>query len=360
MVFQNYALYPHLTLFENIAFPLRIRHMPRSEVKQRVEWAASLVQIQHLLSRKPRQTSGGERQRTALARSLVRNPEVFLFDEPLSNLDSKLRHSARDELREFHKKADVTAIYVTHDQVEAMGLGDRIVVMNAGEFGRLERRERSIPGRLIASSRLFSVAPPMNLVPYDGSLFGFRPEILAPEDGQSGGSKGFAIDVSVQRVEYLGNDILLYGTGRGLDPANRLISRFPSLVPSASSPASSCPSSCEPRICIASDSASGKATPLNGVPAMANRDIGAGRQDRRGDNHGAERACCSSWACRSHRHFHEPPEHRHRDERWDFVGLRNFIWVFKSQEFYETLGRTAIWVFGSASLEMIIGTSFAC
>ncbi len=115
--------------------------MPRSEVKQRVEWAASLVQIQHLLSRKPRQTSGGERQRTALARSLVRNPGgVPVRSEPLSNLDSKLRHSARDELREFHKKTNVTAIYVTHDQVEAMGLGDRIVVMNAGKrSGRLER-----------------------------------------------------------------------------------------------------------------------------------------------------------------------------------------------------------------------------
>ena len=225
MVFQNYALYPHLTLFENIAFPLRIRHMPRSEVKQRVEWAASLVQIQHLLSRKPRQTSGGERQRTALARSLVRNPEVFLFDEPLSNLDSKLRHSARDELREFHKKTNVTAIYVTHDQVEAMTLGDRIVVMNAGEI-----RQIGTPGEVYTRPAdsfvaTFLGSPPRTLVPYDGSLFGFRLENFAPEDGSPTGAKasasmsGAACRISRQRHPSL------WHRPRP-DPANRLIRGF--------------------------------------------------------------------------------------------------------------------------------------
>jgi multiple sugar transport system ATP-binding protein len=227
MVFQNYALYPHLSVYENIAFPLRIRHVSSAEVKQRVEWAASLVRIEHLLARKPRQTSGGERQRTALARCLVRNPEVFLFDEPLSNLDSKLRHSARDELREFHKKINVTAIYVTHDQVEAMGLGDRVVVMSAGEIRQVGTPAEVYTNPSDTFVATFLGSPPMNLIPENGSLLGFRPENFSPAVKGADNSDDFRIDVTVQRVEYLGNDLLIYGQGKDLDPGTRLISRLP-------------------------------------------------------------------------------------------------------------------------------------
>ena len=132
MVFQSYALYPHMTVFKNIAFPLKAQRVARSVIPEKVEWAASLFGIGHLLQRKPRELSGGERQRVALARALVREPSVFLLDEPLSNLDAQLRASARDELQQFQRRIGTTTIYVTHDQVEAMGLGDRIVVMRAG------------------------------------------------------------------------------------------------------------------------------------------------------------------------------------------------------------------------------------
>src|SRR5262249_46861080 len=130
MVFQSCALYPHLTVYENIAFPLKAQGVPKGEHKKKVEWAAGLLGIQKLLHRKPRELSGGERQRTALARAIVREPSVFLLDEPLSNLDAKLRASAREELERFHRRIGTTTIYVTHDQIEAMAMGDRIVVLN--------------------------------------------------------------------------------------------------------------------------------------------------------------------------------------------------------------------------------------
>ncbi|HEX9561140.1 MAG TPA: ABC transporter ATP-binding protein, partial [Candidatus Dormibacteraeota bacterium] len=130
MVFQSYGLYPHLTVANNIAFPLRTQGTPRPEIKRKVDWAAGLLGIDGLLHRRPRQLSGGERQRVALARALVRNPTVFLLDEPLSNLDAKLRASARSELKQFQQKVGTTTIYVTHDQVEAMGMGDRIAVID--------------------------------------------------------------------------------------------------------------------------------------------------------------------------------------------------------------------------------------
>jgi multiple sugar transport system ATP-binding protein len=133
MVFQSYALYPHLTVAKNIAFPLRAQGAPRESVGAEVERAARMFGIEKLLQRKPRALSGGERQRVALARAMVRHPDVFLLDEPLSNLDAKLRILARDELKQFQRRLGTTTIYVTHDQVEAMGLGDRIAVMNAGK-----------------------------------------------------------------------------------------------------------------------------------------------------------------------------------------------------------------------------------
>src|ERR687896_2422136 len=133
MVFQSYALYPHKSVLENIVFPLKAEDMGKAERREKAEWAAGLLGIGHLVDRKPRHLSGGERQRVALARALVRDPSVFLLDEPLSNLDAKLRASARDELKRFQEEVGTTTIYVTHDQVEAMGLGDRIVVLSAGQ-----------------------------------------------------------------------------------------------------------------------------------------------------------------------------------------------------------------------------------
>src|ERR1700731_4456565 len=132
MVFQSYALYPHLTVYKNIAFPLKAQNVPRELHRQKVEWAAGLLGIGKLLARKPRELSGGERQRVALARAIVREPAVFLLDEPLSNLDAKLRASAREELEQFHDRIKNTPIYVTHAQVEAMAMGDRVMVLNKG------------------------------------------------------------------------------------------------------------------------------------------------------------------------------------------------------------------------------------
>jgi multiple sugar transport system ATP-binding protein len=132
MVFQNYALYPHMTVYDNMAFGLKMRKFPKAEILQRVQSAAEILGIQDLLKRKPRQLSGGQRQRVAVGRAIVRHPQVFLFDEPLSNLDAKLRVQMRVELKRLHDRLETTAIYVTHDQVEAMTLGDRVVVMKDG------------------------------------------------------------------------------------------------------------------------------------------------------------------------------------------------------------------------------------
>ena len=132
MVFQNYALYPHMTVFKNMAFALELRRMPKVEINDRVHEAAKILDIEHLLDRKPRMLSGGERQRVALGRAMVRNPAVFLLDEPLSNLDAKLRASMRTELIKLHQRLETTFVYVTHDQTEAMTMGDRIVVLNKG------------------------------------------------------------------------------------------------------------------------------------------------------------------------------------------------------------------------------------
>ena len=132
-MFQSYGLYPHFTVRNNIAFPLKTQGVPRAEIDKKVEWASQLLGIGHLLDRRPRQLSGGERQRVALARALVREPTALLLDEPLSNLDAKLRASARLEIKQFQQRVGVTTIYVTHDQVEAMGMGDRIAVIDHGQ-----------------------------------------------------------------------------------------------------------------------------------------------------------------------------------------------------------------------------------
>src|ERR1700731_2652025 len=137
MVFQNYALYPHMTVYENMSFGLRLKKFPKPEIKERVENAARILDITDLLGRRPKQLSGGQRQRVAMCRAIVRNPKVFLFDEPLSNLDAKLRVQMRTEIKKVHQKVTTTTVYVTHDQIEAMTLADRVVVMNGGKIEQI-------------------------------------------------------------------------------------------------------------------------------------------------------------------------------------------------------------------------------
>ncbi len=211
MVFQSYALYPHMTVFKNIAFPLKAAKMPMEDAKQKVEWAASMFGIDKLLHRKPRELSGGERQRVALARALVREPNVFLLDEPLSNLDAKLRATAREELHRFQKDVDITTIYVTHDQVEAMGMGDRIAVMNEGKV-----RQMGIPAQVYSDPADTFVAgflgsPPMNLVEAGERIVGFRPECFLPREMHEGRDEVVSFRFEVTRVEDLGADQLVYG-----------------------------------------------------------------------------------------------------------------------------------------------------
>jgi len=137
MVFQNYALYPHMTVFENMSFGLRLKKFPKAEIRERVQAAARILDITDLLDRRPKQLSGGQRQRVAMGRAIVRNPKVFLFDEPLSNLDAKLRVQMRTEIKKIHQTVTTTTVYVTHDQVEAMTLADRVVIMNAGRIDQI-------------------------------------------------------------------------------------------------------------------------------------------------------------------------------------------------------------------------------
>ena len=159
MVFQNYALYPHMTVVENMAYGLKIRGLPKPEIARRVGEAAGLLGIGALLDRRPRQLSGGQRQRVAMGRAIVREPKLFLFDEPLSNLDAKLRVQMRAEIRRLQRRLGVTTLFVTHDQIEAMTLGDRLVVMHAGAGRRRSpRRWRSSPGRPIPMSPASSAA----------------------------------------------------------------------------------------------------------------------------------------------------------------------------------------------------------
>ena len=165
MVFQNYALYPHMTVYENMSFGLRLKRFPKDEIRRRVNEAARILDITDLLDRKPRQLSGGQRQRVAMGRAIVRNPKVFLFDEPLSNLDAKLRVQMRTEIKRVHQKVKTTTVYVTHDQVEAMTLADRVVVMNGGTIEQvgspheLYHRPRT---RFVAG---FIGSPAMNFMP---------------------------------------------------------------------------------------------------------------------------------------------------------------------------------------------------
>ncbi len=206
MVFQSYALYPHMSVRNNIAFPLQAAKMPKAEQEQRIAWAAGILGIDTLLERKPRQLSGGQRQRVALARALVREPAVFLLDEPLSNLDAQRRASARDELQGFQRRVGTTTIYVTHDQVEAMAMGDRL-----RQLGTPAEIYDDPADTFVAT---FLGSPPMNLVPSEDGreLLGFRPEhfIPWPTDGRLHDDL-VRFPFHVHRVEYLGAERLLYG-----------------------------------------------------------------------------------------------------------------------------------------------------
>lgn len=182
MVFQNYALYPHMTVFDNMAFGLKLAGLPKDEIRQRVGRAATMLEIEPLLDRKPKDMSGGQRQRVAIGRAIVRNPKVFLFDEPLSNLDAKLRVQTRIELQKLHRELNATIIYVTHDQVEAMTLGDRIVVLRDGDI-----MQQDTPINLYNHPASQFVAgfigtPPMNFVP--GHIAGEAPLRFVSTGGQ--------------------------------------------------------------------------------------------------------------------------------------------------------------------------------
>ncbi|HXF55890.1 MAG TPA: ABC transporter ATP-binding protein [Hyphomicrobiaceae bacterium] len=229
MVFQSYALYPHLTVEKNIAFPLRAVGMDKVSIRKKVEWAARMFGIERFLDRKPRQLSGGERQRVALARAVVREPVVFLLDEPLSNLDAKLRNSARDELKQFQRNLGTTTIYVTHDQAEAMGLGDRIAVLNQGRVIQIGTPQE-IYGRPIDTFvATFIGSPPMNLVEDAAGYLGFRPEAFLPRDVEAA-AEAAVFPFRVTRIEYLGADRLVYGVLEGRAPETHAISKIPTNI----------------------------------------------------------------------------------------------------------------------------------
>ena len=212
MVFQSYALYPHMTVYNNIAFPLKAAKLPKAEQTRRVGWAAGILGIDGLLERKPRQLSGGQRQRVALARALVREPTVFLLDEPLSNLDAQRRASARDELQGFQRRVGTTTLYVTHDQVEAMGMGDRIAVMEQGRIRQVGTPHEIYDDPADTFVATFLGSPPMNLIPASGGeeLLGFRPEHFVPWAPEMG-DDWVRFPYHVHRTEYLGAERLLYG-----------------------------------------------------------------------------------------------------------------------------------------------------
>jgi sn-glycerol 3-phosphate transport system ATP-binding protein len=218
MVFQNYALYPHMSVYENMSYGLRIKGFPRAEIDSRVRRAAGILELEPFLARKPRELSGGQRQRVAMGRAIVREPAVFLFDEPLSNLDAKLRVQMRAELQALHRRLGTTSLYVTHDQVEAMTLAHRMIVMNAGRAEQVGSPLEVYARPATAFVAGFIGSPPMNLVPRDGKLLGVRPEELEPcAEAEAN------LVAQVDLVEQLGADILVHGTVDG----TRIVVRLP-------------------------------------------------------------------------------------------------------------------------------------
>jgi sn-glycerol 3-phosphate transport system ATP-binding protein len=221
MVFQNYALYPHMSVYDNMSYGLRIKGFSRSEIEQRVQKAASILELGNFLRRKPRELSGGQRQRVAMGRAIVREPAVFLFDEPLSNLDAKLRVQMRAELQSLHRRLGTTSLYVTHDQVEAMTLAQRMIVMNAGRAEQIGAPLEVYARPATTFVAGFIGSPPMNLIPQerDGRkvLFGIRPEHLEP----CAQTEAMLV-VDVDLIEPLGSDTLVYGHMNGTRIAARL------------------------------------------------------------------------------------------------------------------------------------------
>ncbi|HEY3911833.1 MAG TPA: sn-glycerol-3-phosphate ABC transporter ATP-binding protein UgpC [Stellaceae bacterium] len=255
MVFQNYALYPHMTVFENMSFGLRLKKFPKAEIKERVEAAARILDITALLERRPKALSGGQRQRVAMGRAIVRNPKVFLFDEPLSNLDAKLRVQMRTEIKKVHQKVTTTTVYVTHDQIEAMTLADRVVVMNAGRIDQIGTphevyhtpRTRFVAGfigsptmnllpcRVVENGSGLTVrlsdwlsfpVPPLREAHYrarigDQLLFGLRPEHITEARGESmPGIVPFSARLDV--VEPMGMETMVYFTVDGVEVCGRV------------------------------------------------------------------------------------------------------------------------------------------
>ena len=247
MVFQNYALYPHMTVFDNMAFGLKLRKVPKEQIKKRVEEAARILDISHLLDRRPKALSGGQKQRVALGRAIVRNPKVFLLDEPLSNLDAKLRASMRTELTKLHKKVETTFIYVTHDQVEAMTMATRIVVMRDGLIQQVDTPQNLydspcnlfvagfigtpqmnfINGKLVKTAtgvnfefQNVSLALPAEkanapeLADYIGQevVVGLRPEAISDVEAAVLANPEYSFEVNVDVTELMGAEIYLYLT----------------------------------------------------------------------------------------------------------------------------------------------------
>ncbi len=242
MVFQNYALYPHMSVYNNMAYGLRNRGMPKTEIDSRVQEAARILEIGPMLDRKPGQLSGGQRQRVAMGRAIVRQPKVFLFDEPLSNLDAKLRIAMRVEIRKLQRRLKTTSIYVTHDQLEAMTLADILVVMNGGQVEQignpLDIYQR--PATTFVAS--FIGAPPMNLMASrdcdvelgdaqgDAGILGVRPEDLSiSNDATPAG--GIALELTVEAIERVGAETYIYGVRAQLGEAPAVSPRPGELPP---------------------------------------------------------------------------------------------------------------------------------
>jgi sn-glycerol 3-phosphate transport system ATP-binding protein len=222
MVFQNYALYPHMSVYNNMAYGLRNRGMPKPEIDTRVQEAARILELGTMLDRKPGQLSGGQRQRVAMGRAIVRQPKVFLFDEPLSNLDAKLRIAMRVEIRKLQRRLNTTSIYVTHDQLEAMTLADILVVMNGGQVEQIGNPLDIYQKPATTFVASFIGAPPMNLISLrdsgvtlqaanaEAGILGIRPEDFHLADGPAPDG-GIAMDLTVDTIERVGAETYIYG-----------------------------------------------------------------------------------------------------------------------------------------------------
>jgi multiple sugar transport system ATP-binding protein len=224
MVFQNYALYPHMSVAENMGFALKLAGIPTAEIKERVGRAAAILNLDAYLDRKPAALSGGQRQRVAMGRAIVRAPKVFLFDEPLSNLDAQLRVQMRTEIRELHDRLGTTTIYVTHDQTEAMTMADQIVVLNAGRVEQTGTPREIYEKPANAFVAGFIGSPQMNFIggpiadEYRAAKLGVRPEHLHVDQGENGWR------ASIAAIEYLGSDVYLHAD---LKDDQRIIIRAP-------------------------------------------------------------------------------------------------------------------------------------